>query len=869
MVKVFESENLKNEKFDNFDDETKSYMRPSKFERFFNFLFCRCDLNKETLEAPPVSFIDLFRFGSKNDKIAVIIAIICGTFAGALYNFPFFVGGKIATALILYGQEPGNEKILSMGLPWVGVNLFLAFAVFILSYFQTYLLKKSCTNIITNLRIKFIESLLRQDAVWMDQQKFGVLNAQLTESIDVIRDGIGEKVALVVRGISSLVGCILFSIYIDWKSFLIVFGCAPISVFFMSFMAKLISISSKKQLPYSEKASSILQESLINVKTVQCCNGEKEMVQRYRDILAQGRGFAVLNFVWNGFFDGLTFFVLYIFFGSTFYYGAVAYFNGEIPSPGDVFIIPNAFFGAAYTMAIISPHFVAILKARIAAAIIYAKIDRVPLVKRDNGNELYESLNGGTIQFQDVHFSYKNGQQVLKGLTFSAPEGEVTALVGHSGCGKSTCIALLTRLYECDSGKIFIDGINIRQGTIPALRRIIGIVRQEPVLFSGSISDNIRLGDNSITNEDVLKACKIANAHDFIEKLSEGYETQIGSGAVQLSGGQKQRIAIARAIVGNPKILLLDEATSALDGHNANKIVVINDGKVLEEGTHLSLKEKGGLYAQLVKAQEFKEKTQTVKMEEEEKGLKRQRSIIKPIDEFIPQGSIRSGRQQTTLIPDVSVHTPTTSSSSLQNHGLLLLYKNCSRQKMKLIGGTIASILRGFELPLFVFSLNFVFNELGHKDNWHEYQRSMLIFLIWSLVLGVYSFFTIFVPTSLYGWAAVEMVDAIKIRALATFLRKDAAFFDQKETSNAKLLSKINSDAPQLSSALDNRMVHFVNNSVALVALLIQGAIYCWQVVLIGIVGILIMMGLMYFFGKKAYKKINEISQLNDSANVS
>uniref|UniRef100_A0AC34FZY1 ABC transporter domain-containing protein n=1 Tax=Panagrolaimus sp. ES5 TaxID=591445 RepID=A0AC34FZY1_9BILA len=405
------------------------------------------------------------------------------------------------------------------------------------------------------------------------------------------------------------------------------------------------------------------------------------MVQRYREVLAKGRGFAVLNFVWNGFFDGITFFLLYIFFGSTFYYGAVAYFKGEITSPGDVFIIPNAFFGAAYTMAIVSPHFVAILKARIAAAIIYAKIDRVPLIKRDDGNELFESLNGGTIQFQDVRFSYKSGQQVLKGLTFNAPEGHTTALVGHSGCGKSTCIALLTRLYECDEGKIFIDGINIRQGTIPALRRIIGIVRQEPILFSCSISDNIRLGDNSITNEDVQKACKIANAHGFIEKLSEGYETQIGSGAVQLSGGQKQRIAIARAIVGNPKILLLDEATSALDGHSevlvqdalkaatsgrttiviahrlstlrdANKIVVINEGKVLEEGTHLSLKEKGGLYAQLVKAQEFKEKTQTVKMEEEEKGgggVQRQRSMVKPVEDFIPQGSIRSGRQQVKI----------------------------------------------------------------------------------------------------------------------------------------------------------------------------------------------------------------------------
>lgn len=137
-------------------------------------------------------------------------------------------------------------------------------------------------------------------------------------NIDVIRDGIGEKIGLVVRGASALIGCCIFSAIVDWKSFLIIFGSAPICVFLMSFMGRLISVTSKKQIPLTEKAAAILQESLINVKTVQCCNGEQEMIDKYWKTLKDGRGYAVLSYFWNGFFDGLSFFILYVFYGITF-----------------------------------------------------------------------------------------------------------------------------------------------------------------------------------------------------------------------------------------------------------------------------------------------------------------------------------------------------------------------------------------------------------------------------------------------------------------------------------------------------------------------------------------------------------------------
>ena len=239
----------------------------------------------------------------------------------------------------------------------------------------------------------------------------------------------------------------------------------------------------------------------------------------------------------------------------------------------------------------------------------------------------------GGLLFADVGFRYPSRQNatVLQGFNLRVEAGTTVALVGGSGQGKSTVISLLERFYDVDSGSICLDGVNIKELSLPWLRSQIGVVSQEPALFALSIADNIRQGKLTASNEEVAAAARLANAHDFIERFPEGYNTQVGDKGIQLSGGQKQRIAIARAIIRDPAILLLDEATSALDSEserlvqealdrllamrrrttlviahrlstirNADTIAVVRDGCVIEQGSHKELIEMSGYYFQLV-----------------------------------------------------------------------------------------------------------------------------------------------------------------------------------------------------------------------------------------------------------------------------
>jgi len=246
----------------------------------------------------------------------------------------------------------------------------------------------------------------------------------------------------------------------------------------------------------------------------------------------------------------------------------------------------------------------------------------------------------GQLQFTNIQFSYplRPTVSILNGVTFSVGAGQSVALVGQSGCGKSTLFSLLTRFYYCRHGSITLDGVSLVDLNVEWLRGVIGVVQQEPVIFAASVEENLQMGtrgQETVSRKDVISACKMANAHDFICKLPNGYDTLIGEGGVRLSGGQKQRIAIARALVRNPKVLLLDEATSALDTESehlvqqaleqaatgrttiniahrlstvrkADRIFVFHKGRVVEEGRHEELMEiVGGQYRQLVSAQEM------------------------------------------------------------------------------------------------------------------------------------------------------------------------------------------------------------------------------------------------------------------------
>uniref|UniRef100_A0A0N5ACF5 ABC transporter domain-containing protein n=1 Tax=Syphacia muris TaxID=451379 RepID=A0A0N5ACF5_9BILA len=505
-----------------------------------------------------------------------------------------------------------------------------------------------------------------------------ITEAATFSNIDRVRDGIGDKLAFLIKGATMYITSLLFGFVYEWRLALVMCVFAPFTTFLMLKLSQKLDEATENELKGVGNAGAIAEESILGVRTVQSCNGQETMIRKYEDELSNGKKFGIQKSYWSGAITGFFYFLLFIMMGGSLLYGGHLMRIGIFTNPGDLFAVIFSNLIGTYLLGVVSPHLMVLLNARAAAATIYEVIDREPEIDAyDNSGKKLKELKG-RVEFKNVRFSYPTRKEitVLKGIDLEADVGKVVALVGHryigwflialmhlfqrtpldcSGCGKSTCIGLITRLYEADSGSVSIDGVDVKDLNIAWLRNVVGVVQQEPTLFNDTIEENLRLGNPDASMESMIEACKMANAHNFIMKLPKGYQTQIGDGGVQLSGGQKQRIAIARTLVRNPKILLLDEATSALDVQSealvqasqnfraknifvahfsfysnalnkaskgrttiviahrlstvkgADSIVVFDKGHIVEKGTHSELVRANGRYAELVKAQQFQD----------------------------------------------------------------------------------------------------------------------------------------------------------------------------------------------------------------------------------------------------------------------
>lgn len=500
------------------------------------------------------------------------------------------------------------------------------------------------TGIVLSSRIReeYLAALLRQNMAFFDHIGAGEIATHMTADANLIRDGISEKVSVAVQCCSAIVTAFIIGFKRDWKLTLILASSPVCIALVFALNGVALTKSRQRWLEETAGAGTVAEEVFSSIKTVVGLNAQTQLASRYDGFLEKAENWATRARTISGALLGAVFAVIYMAIGLGFWMGSRFLVKGTTSYVDILAIILATVTGIACLGSIVQP-LQAFTIAVAAGSRLYGTIDRKPWRESTQPSETQLDTISGHLEFKNVRHMYPSRPEVvvLDNLSFSIEPGKTTAIVGPSGSGKSTIIELLERFYDPLAGKILLDGHNLLGINSQWLRRHMSLVQQNPTLFDTTIFENVRYGlvgtsyENS-PEEDVHnlvhEACQTANAHEFISKLPNGYETPVGEAGVMLSGGQKQRIAIARALIRNPKILLLDEATSALDStsetvvqaaierasqgrttivvahrlstiKNADKIIVLSGGRLVEQGTHKELLELNGTYTKLARTQ--------------------------------------------------------------------------------------------------------------------------------------------------------------------------------------------------------------------------------------------------------------------------
>ena len=478
-------------------------------------------------------------------------------------------------------------------------------------------------NIVDDLYVK-IQSL---DMEYFSTTKVGELMTKVLNDPANVNTFILEFFEF-LKYVFTAISYLVIAIRIDWKLTLGMFIVAPILMTTVKKYSKKLKKSGKERQEATGTLNSKLQETLSGIRVIRAFATEKQEIHNFKKISLELKKVVMKTVGYNAKSNSVSEALNYVMMAILLLFGGYRILRGRVFTTGDFLTIMSA-IGSMYTPVRRSANIYNSLSTNIPSiGRIFEILDVVPEIADAPDCVKFEEFRSD-ITFENVDFRYKdNDEKILKNINLVAKKGETVALVGNSGGGKSTLVNLIPRFFDVTGGKITIDGIDVKNYKIKSLRKKIGIVPQETFLFGGTILENIRYANQNASVEEVIEAAKKANAHEFIEKLEQGYETEIGERGIKLSGGQKQRISIARAILENPQILILDEATSALDNEseqlvqdaleklmkgkttfviahrlstiiNSDKIVVIQQGEIRETGTHEELLNKDGIYKSL------------------------------------------------------------------------------------------------------------------------------------------------------------------------------------------------------------------------------------------------------------------------------
>ena len=550
----------------------------------------------------------------------IILNMFLSALTGIISSAPILLIKRLFDKGIIGRAE---KDILYASLAMIG----LAVIAGILMYYNSVLSGTISTGIYKNIIDDLYTKIQTLDMKYFSDSKVGDLMSRFSNDASMINSIILDSFTIILYMMTAIFYLVVLFIT-DWKLTMGVFLIAPLLLVVVKRYSHKLKHMGRNKQETSGELNSKLQETLSGIRVIKAFTTENYEKSQFKNLSSKLRFYTRKGIGYEAKANSIAESLNYIMFSLLLFFGGYRVIrSGGTFTPGD-FMTVLAGMGAMYTPAKRA------LKLYNGINTNSAAVDRIFEIL-DIESEIIDSENAtqfkefnSTIEFKNVDFEYEENKNVITNFNLLVKKGEKIALVGNSGGGKSTIVNLLPRFYDVSRGTIEIDGVDIKNYKLKSLRKKIGIVPQDTFLFSGTIEENIKYGNRTATTEEVMDAAKQANAHVFIEKLSNGYLTEIGERGVKLSGGQKQRIAIARAILENPEILILDEATSALDNESeklvqdaleklmkdktsfviahrlstvisCDKIIVLQAGEIREIGTHVELLEKNGIYKSL------------------------------------------------------------------------------------------------------------------------------------------------------------------------------------------------------------------------------------------------------------------------------
>jgi ATP-binding cassette, subfamily B, multidrug efflux pump len=562
----------------------------------------------------------LYMEKQKAALIASIIFVIISTLLGLLG--PYMIGVIIDDYII--------PKDISGTIRFLGILAMVYLATSVFTWLQTFMMVRVSLQTIGKLRQDLFDKFQSLSLRFFDQRTHGDLMSRVTNDIESLNSALSQSVIQIFSSILMVAGVGIAMFSLNWVLAIVTLLVIPLMIFTTN---KIITYSSqhyKKRQRDLGELNGFIEEAISGNEVITLFGKEEKMNQQFSEVNERLRQSAMAADTVSGFLPPVNNFINNLGLGFVIAIGAVM----TVEDRASVGIIA-AF--VTYSRQFFRPinqlsNLVNMFQSAIAGAERVFEIMDETADLLDKEDAIVVDSFRGDVEFSHVHFGYEEGQPILKDIDFQVKSGEKIALVGPTGSGKTTIINLLMRFYDVTAGVLKVDGRDIRDYQLSGLRKKIGVVLQDTFLFSGTILENIRYGSLEATDEDVIAAAKMASAHQYIKHLPEGYHTRITSGGSNLSQGQRQLLAIARAILANSDILILDEATSSIDTNteieiqkginrltegrtsfviahrlktieNADRILVINQGEIIESGTHQELLQKKGFYFNMYDSQ--------------------------------------------------------------------------------------------------------------------------------------------------------------------------------------------------------------------------------------------------------------------------